>query len=314
MFHSRGYSDACYNALETAYFNLPTNLQVASYDVYLIDLVRKRDLATLHEVMQCGISLNPCNSRGESLVHTICRRGDAEALKILVDLGCSLQVSDDYGRTPLHDACWCAAPCFDVIEIILRKDRHLLHITDCRGATPLSYVRKENWADFLTFLGSKKDVYWPPRNKNLGAEPVPELATLKSNSLPIPDPQDALRPEFASMVASGKMMPHEAEFLRHDDSDEESSTLDDESESEEDTEDDSESDSSYDSDDDEDDVQLEQDLMHLSKGTGLDLTCPPTSLSYQSSWGLGALSDSEDTEGKANVEIIQVRPRSSTFP
>ena len=140
MLHSRGYSKACYKTLDTAYYNAPTPLQEASYDFYLTNLIRCGDLATFADVMQSGISLNPCNAHGESVVHMICRRGDVEFLRVLLNLGCSVQVSDDYGRTPLHDACWTAKPNFDVVEMLLRADRHLLHLMDCRGALPLSYA------------------------------------------------------------------------------------------------------------------------------------------------------------------------------
>ena len=104
MLRSRGYSTKRYESLKTSYHNKPTPHQLASYDVFLIGLVRKHDVEQFREIMQTGISSNPCNQYGESLVHTICRLGNTTILKTLVDAGADLQVADDYGRTPLHDA------------------------------------------------------------------------------------------------------------------------------------------------------------------------------------------------------------------
>lgn len=224
LLHSRGYSKACYKTLDTAYYNGTTPLQEASYDVYLTNLIRCGDLATFADVMQSGISLNPSNVHGESVVHLICRRGDVDFLRCLLNLGCSVQVSDDYGRTPLHDACWTAKPNFDIVEMLLRADRHLLHLMDCRGALPLSYVRKENWTAWLEFFATRNDIFWPRRNHLQASEGPPPLALLLPNSCPRPDPVNALSAELANMVACGKIEPFEVEFLRScgDDSDDDS--------------------------------------------------------------------------------------------
>lgn len=217
MIRSRGYSTQRFETLQTAYCNKPTPLQTASYHVFLMDLVRQKNAEKFRAILQAGISPNPCNVHGESLVHMICRRGDAALLQIMVELGCCLQVADDYGRTPLHDACWSASPCFDVVEIILKEDRRMLHLMDTRGAVPLTYVRKDHWPAWLKFLASKNNEYWPARNiKVHGEEEAPTLTLWPPNSRPIPEPKCGLTPEMAAMVASGKMEPCEAEFLRYD--------------------------------------------------------------------------------------------------
>lgn len=69
-----------------------------------MELVRKGDVATLEKMLQAGISPNPCNLEGESLIHFICRRGDHIILKLFLDYGANVQVSDYLGRTPLHEA------------------------------------------------------------------------------------------------------------------------------------------------------------------------------------------------------------------
>jgi hypothetical protein len=212
---SRGYSTQRYKTLQTSYSNKPTDLQVASYSVYMIGLVRSGDAKTLESILPCGISPNPCNSFGESLIHNVCRRGDDELLKIFVDNGCALNVCDDYGRTPLHDACWAAEPAFKVVKMILEKDVRLFHMIDSRDRLPLGYVREEDWPDWIDFLESHKDVYWPKRNA-LEEETPPSLTQEGCNSNPIKDPPNALTIELATLVASGRIKPAEAVFLNSD--------------------------------------------------------------------------------------------------
>ena len=80
-------------------------MQLASYDSYMISLVKQDQVGTLQRIYDTQLlSPNPCNQYGESLVHTICRLGHSAMLQILLDAGADLQVADDYGRTPLHDA------------------------------------------------------------------------------------------------------------------------------------------------------------------------------------------------------------------
>lgn len=256
MIRSRGYSTNRFKTLQTAYYNKPTALQQASHDVYMIELVRHGEKEKFRTLISSGISPNPCNSFGESLVHMVCRRGEADFLQMLLDAGCQLQVADDYGRTPLHDACWAAKPCFDVVELILSVDPRLFHMTDCRGAVPLSYVRKDHWGAWVEFLNSKKDVFWPQRDlRKLGEQEMPELCKFGPNTRPIMNPQNALTAELASMVAGGKMKPDEAQFLMYDKTD---------AETYEDSEDESSSsecDSDFSDDDEDDDFSLDENEM-----------------------------------------------------
>jgi len=217
MIQPRGYSTERYNTVNSAYHNKPTKLQVASYDLHLKELMRNNKVDEFNAVLASGISPNPANEYGESILHMVCRRGDTKFLKVLVEHRCSFQVADDYGRTPLHDACWCANPNFDVVEMILDADRRLLHMTDCRGALPLSYVPKDQWSAWLLFLESKKEKYWSNRNVALiGKEQPPQLTQYAAHTRPLLDPPGALPPSLASMVASGRIKPEEAKLLMYE--------------------------------------------------------------------------------------------------
>eukprot|EP00622_Pseudochattonella_farcimen_P001483 FR736191.1.p2 GENE.FR736191.1~~FR736191.1.p2 ORF type:complete len:116 (+),score=10.94 FR736191.1:56-403(+) len=107
-----------------------------------------------------GRHMNACNKYGESIVHMACRRGDYKVLDLLVQTGATLGVSDDFGRTPLHDACWTPEPCFNVIVYLLNKDLNMLRVLDKRGSSPLAYIRREHHAVWCAFLEHQKEVWW----------------------------------------------------------------------------------------------------------------------------------------------------------
>lgn len=135
----------------------------------------------------------------------VCRRGEYALLKLLIDNGSTIQVSDDFGRTPLHDACWTAKPCFQSIEMLLERDLRLLHIVDCRGSPPLEYVKKESWGSWIDFFEQKKEIYWPQRNLNEVCEECPpELVNVPPHSRPVLDPKNCASLESAAMYANGK--------------------------------------------------------------------------------------------------------------
>lgn len=185
----------------------------------MIQLVRSHNTTALANVMATGLSPNPCNSHGESLLHNICRRGFVDMLQVLLHHGASVQVADDYGRTPLHDACWAAEPAFATVKLLLERDPRLFHLMDTRGHVPLNYVREEHWPAWVQFLEDSKDVYWPPLPVGEKQGP-PTLAVAAAGSATrtLPDPFPALSPELARMVASGRMKASEAQLLcRHDD-------------------------------------------------------------------------------------------------
>ena len=261
ILESRGYSLEEFMSLDTAYHNTPTPYQEASYGSHIIDVVRRGQPTELKELMSTGLSPNACNQHGESLVHMACRRGESECLNVLVEYGATLKIADDYGRTPLHDACWAPEPNFEVVEIIMKEDIRLFNIQDGRQQTPLSYVRRDVWRPWKKFLRSKVDEYWPARDPALeGPEKPPALTQKKPNSRKVPVPKETLPIELAAMVSQGKMDPAEAMFLKHETEDDDGSQggKDDDSDSESDDE---TLDSSYDSDESDSDFSFDEDEM-----------------------------------------------------
>ena len=242
---SRGYSITKYDALKTAYHNAPTSYQKACYDAYIIRLVKEeRNCAALQQLLVAGLSSNPCNAYGESLLHTICRLGNipttlnsdtpnAETslsfhmLRILLNVG-HVDVTncvDDYGRTPLHDACWSIHPCWETITTLLTIDPTLLLLRDCRGSLPLSYIPQKYEQQWLEYLSQHKDQLFPVESSARSTLPSP-LVHKSPNSRPVPDPVHALTVDLAKMVASGRITPEEVAILLQDDDGQDEDTED----------------------------------------------------------------------------------------
>ena len=212
MLKSRGYSPDTHSTLLTAYYNTPSKLQLASYGTYVTDLVRYGRVEELSEALVLGLSPNACNAHGESIVHTACRLSDLQTLDALIKAGCSIQVSNDNGRTPFHDACSSAEPNFRLIETLLNIDKHLFFLADKRGHLPLSCVKSDHWSLWLQFLESKKNDYWPLCKGHDGTDSH-DLMILMPHSRPVRDPVHALSIDSSRMVAAGFFKPSETKEL-----------------------------------------------------------------------------------------------------
>jgi Ankyrin repeats (3 copies) len=214
---SRGYDVVSFEALKSGYRNQPTELQKASFGTYLIQLVKEGSLDTLEDLLDTGLSPNPSNRHGESLVHIVCRLGQYQILQVLLDRGASVQIADDSGRTPLHEICSSINPSFHAVAMLLEVDKNMFFMTDRHGYLPLSYVPKTMREQWTTFLERKMDEYWPRRSllkESLGH--VPKIIQMGPNSRLLRDPENALTSELAAMVAAGTMDPEEATYLmRH---------------------------------------------------------------------------------------------------
>jgi hypothetical protein len=177
-------------------------------------------------------------------------------VRVMLNAGASVQISDDYGRTPLHDCCWSTEPSFDVVDLLLRQDNRLILMKDCRGSTPFAYIRKESRGAWLEFLARNSETYWP---KCVCGFASSELVEAEPNTRPMADPPNALSVSLASMVASGKLSPAEAKLL-HIQQDESDSDDDDD---DKDDESGSGSDNSDESDDDDDEQEELSDLLKI---------------------------------------------------
>jgi ankyrin repeat protein len=148
----------------TGFFHAPTQAEIDAYDHDVLAAVRTQNMDTLKQYHAAGRPLKCSNKFGESLLHMACRKGMLDVTTFLVkDAQVPFAVCDDYGRTPLHDACWAHTTNFELIDLILSECPDLLYIQDKRGNTPLSYLRKDKWAAWNQYLNSKPAEFFKPR-------------------------------------------------------------------------------------------------------------------------------------------------------
>jgi hypothetical protein len=226
----RGYPTERYTTINSGYSNMPTELQLVSYDTHILKMViRNKDTHKVREILTCGISPNACNMYGESLIHKVCKSGQDKLLQIFLDCGADIQVSDGAGRTPMHDACYGSKPSFKTFELLLKADPYLIQMMDGSGTLPLEYVPKEQYGAWNSFLASILDIYWNPSGYSMNESPPP-LALEKANSRPAEDPDHALSIELATFVSSGKMKPVDAveAQMEAEETDDDETTLNDE--------------------------------------------------------------------------------------
>lgn len=143
------------------YHRKPTAAQIAAYDMEIVRAVRSSELGRLVELRAEGKSMDACNRFGESVLHMACRRGAAPTVRFLLDdCGLPVNISDDFGRTPMHDACWTATPSFEVVAQLLDRDRHLVLVADSRASLPMTYIHEEQWGDWCAFLFDRRNAWW----------------------------------------------------------------------------------------------------------------------------------------------------------
>ena len=236
LISSRGYRPKKIPAITLGYRpNPPTPLQLASFGFAVCSTIDRAcssgggggGASRLTALLQAGLSPNPTNKFGDSPFLVACKRGVYSLVNAFVEAGAEVRVADGFGRTPLHYAAWADPPCMESARLLLKADARLLFVSDVHGRVPLEYVGKQHRGRWIDFLEGVKDEMWPIERVTMGEEYFPEARWTKRNggdehnaggsSTPseenndIPDPKDALPLELAEKVASGHIMPQEAQ-------------------------------------------------------------------------------------------------------
>jgi Ankyrin repeats (3 copies) len=175
MLEKKGVKTSSHNFQDVEnFFCKPSQHDIDAYDVNLLNLVRAGDV----EQLRCRLvategnnALHCSNKWGERLLHLACRKKQTAVVKFLIfEAKVPVRVVDDMGRTVLHDACWTAEPCFELVDILLNQCPDLLYIKDIRGHSPLFYARREHWCQWMRHLAAKADSLIP---KILPIERIP---------------------------------------------------------------------------------------------------------------------------------------------
>lgn len=145
-----------YNGINMENFFIDvTNERVHGFGINTQVAVRADSIDLLATLDSEGQRMDGCNKFGESIIHLAARKGSFKCLEYLVHCcQVDVRVCCDAGRNPLHDACWSAAPNFDVAFLLIKACPDLLHVRDKRGHTPLEYIPRDVWSQWNSFLDS----------------------------------------------------------------------------------------------------------------------------------------------------------------
>ena len=205
LLQTRGFSPGQLRikADAAAYDTTPSPLQLASFGTELVRAIHTSDLDKLSQMLNCGLSPNPCNQFRDSIVDLVCKRANASVFQMLVEHGCDLRVCDGFGRTPLHHCGWASTFSPEIATLILQKDWRQLFLEDKRGQTPLEYVREDLFDDWINFLQGAIDHLVP---QQIGAlEPM----KLQRPDGFVSDPSNAIPPKLAMAVSAGRITPQQ---------------------------------------------------------------------------------------------------------
>lgn len=166
LLSQRGYGVAKWSALPELFSVGPQDeLLKTCYSFDFINAIKSNNVKMVKSMLESGVGhVDAKNKYGHSVLHCACRHGFISIIQLLVKGGATCLMSDECGKTPLHDACWSMSPDFEMFKSILvykRENLSLLRAKDRLNATPLDYVRPENHKKWCDFLWNQRDVFWP---------------------------------------------------------------------------------------------------------------------------------------------------------
>lgn len=145
-----------YQQVEEAFETMPKDLSAWNFEV--LAAVRNGDVEQLRAYHNEGRNLKCSNQFGETLMHLACRKTFIPVVEFLVhEVGMPVNIHDDTGRTPLHDAFWTPEPNEELIDLMLSECPDMLFVQDKRGHCPLQYSRKSHWDTWNNYLQKRMD-------------------------------------------------------------------------------------------------------------------------------------------------------------
>ncbi len=140
-------------------------------------ICRHGNVDMLKLILEKGVDLNYTDRLGRKLIHYICHYGNIDMLKLIMEknIYVNLNCKNLYGRRPIHYICRYGN--IDMLKLIIEKVD--LNCRDNEGERPVHYACQYNNVDMLKLL-MEKDVYLNRRN-NKGIRPIHYSCQYMSN-------------------------------------------------------------------------------------------------------------------------------------
>jgi hypothetical protein len=87
----RGHTYQRISSDDAEYDAVPSPLQLASFGTLLVKAVHTADTGLLAQLLECGLSPNPCNQFRDSIVDLVCKRANESIFTCLLEHNCDLQ-------------------------------------------------------------------------------------------------------------------------------------------------------------------------------------------------------------------------------
>ncbi len=100
----------------------------------LFDAIDDCNIGSVSQLLQEGASLEVTDNYGNTPLHAGVKSGDAEVVDFLINNGASIEATDGASRTPLHLAV--SQESLDILETLLRNNANV-DALDNQGETPL---------------------------------------------------------------------------------------------------------------------------------------------------------------------------------
>jgi len=145
-----------YEHIGNSFQAIPKDMDAWNFEV--LAAVRKGNVEQLRGYHEAGHNLKCSNQFGETLMHLACRKTLIPVVEFLIhEVGMPVNIHDDTGRTPLHDAFWTPEPNEELIDLMVSECPDMLFVQDKRGHCPLQYSRKSHWDTWNKYLEARKD-------------------------------------------------------------------------------------------------------------------------------------------------------------
>jgi len=167
-----GNKAVCDDSVDDGFrYHVPTEEQLAGYTTDVVSAARNNNLDELKRIYdlrqnhdqetQNSCRIDGISQFGETLLHLACRRGYSDMVTFLVET-CDVptRVVDDFGRNPVHDACWNPVPQLEICQTLIGQDPVLFLQADKRGFTPFEYARPQHWIQWKKFLWENRRCFF----------------------------------------------------------------------------------------------------------------------------------------------------------
>jgi hypothetical protein len=95
------------------------------------------DCEILEILLDCGITLDAKDNKGNTILHNICTKGDFSMVEYLLLNGVNVNALNNLGETPLHIAC--TNKDVDIVKLLIMNDANV-NLFDNKGNTPFHCV------------------------------------------------------------------------------------------------------------------------------------------------------------------------------